>query len=92
MESFFNFITDGIKTTITSISSISFGLLLDTTSSNNVLIDFTTKMLQNISLTLGSIVALFAIINGVFTLCTNIKNVKDKRKAKIKKQCKLKSK
>ena len=92
MESFFNFITDGIKTTITSISSISFGLLLDTTSSNNVLIDFTTKMLQNISLTLGSVVALFAIINGAFTLCTNIKNVRDKRKGKAKKQCKLKSK
>jgi len=92
MEQFFNFITDGIKTSITSISSISFGLLLDSTSSNNVIVDFTTKMLQNISLTLGSIVALFAIINGVFTLCDNITKRLNKRKLKKQRDCKLKSK
>lgn len=92
MEQFFNFITNGIKTTVTSISSISLGLILDTTNSNNVIVDFTTKMLQNISLTLGSIVALFAIINGVFTLCDNLTKRINKHKLKKQRKCKLKPK
>ena len=81
MNLILNFITDSIKTTITSLASISFGLL-DIQTTNNVLFDFTTKMLQNVSLILGAIVAIFAIINGIFTLITNIENFKCKRKVK----------
>ena len=63
-----NFLTDYVKTTITSISSISFGLCLDITPTQ-----ITTNILQQVSLSLGCIVGMFAIINGIYKLIENIK-------------------
>ena len=81
MNSLINFITDGISTTITSLGGISFGLL-EIPPTSNPIFDFTTKMLQDVSLTLGAIVAVFAIINGIFTLIINIENFKCKKNTK----------
>ena len=81
MEQFFNFITDTFKTTVTSISSISFGLLLDVPATTNLAVNYGTKILQHASLLLGCIVAIFAILNGSFTLYDNIQ----KRRGKYKK-------
>ena len=89
MEVLLNFITDTFKTTITSISSIGFGLLIDVPTTSNIAINYGTKMLQHTSLILGCIVAIFAILNGSFTLYDNIqkrrgKYNKNKIKTKIK--------
>lgn len=66
-----NFLTNYAKTSITSISSIGFGLCLDITPTQ-----ITTSLLQQISLTLGCIVAIFAIINGIYKVIENIKKHK----------------
>lgn len=89
MEVLLNFITDTFKTTITSISSIGFGLLIDVPTTSNIVVNYGTKMLQHTSLILGCIVAIFAILNGSFTLYDNIqkrrgKHTKNKIKTKIK--------
>ena len=72
MEQLIYFITDGIKTSIASITGISFGLLLDKVTFNNPLLTSTTLVIQNLSLVFGCIVAVFAIVNGCFTLYDNI--------------------
>lgn len=66
-----NFLTNYVKTSITSISSIGFGLCLDINPTQ-----ITTSLLQQISLTLGCIVAIFAIINGIYKVIENIKKHK----------------
>lgn len=70
----FEFLNNYVKTSIASIGSISFGLILD------VAPDPTTsvQLLQEISLGLGCVVALFAITNGVFKLIENINKIGNK--------------
>ena len=89
MDAFFNFLTDTFKTTITSISSICFGLIIDIPVTATPVITFGTKLLQHTSLILGCIVALFAILNGCFVLYNNIQKCRGKyRKNKLNKKSK----
>lgn len=74
-----NFISDYTKTSITSISGISFGLILNVTP-----YDMGITFLQHASLALGCTVAIFAILNGYFKLLENIEKYKLKKQNKKK--------
>lgn len=73
-ETMFEFLNNYVKTSITSIGSISFGLILDIAPNPTT----TIQLLQEISLGLGCVVALFAITNGVFKLIENINKIHNK--------------
>ena len=66
-----------LKTSITSISGISFGLILNVTP-----YDMGITFLQHASLALGCTVAIFAILNGYFKLLENIEIYKLKKQNK----------
>lgn len=71
------FVTDFYKTAFTSLGSITFGII--TIPSGQQPVDIPTSAIQvlsTISLILGAIVAILAIINGVFALIKNMKECK----------------
>lgn len=80
-----NFITDFTKTSITSLSSICFGFILDINT-----VSSTDKFISTLSLILGCAVAILALINGGCKVVDNFNKFKDryKEKCKLKKQLK----